>query len=332
MPFLSAPRRDATRGPETPEGSTGSAARGRGPGGSRKAAADLQRRFGNRRVQHVVQTALDVGRVDDPLEREADRTAERVTGTSLRRAPAFARDTPAASGGAADPAVTGAVGRLRGGGGGRPVPEGIRRRMEGASGADLSGVRVHVGSESDRLNESLGARAFTVGADVFVRRAEFRPGTTAGDALLAHELTHTIQQGAVAAVPGTATRTAPTVQRLAAPYRAPMGFRAFYGNGNRTLADEYVRDFEAKVGAHYFNDPDTVELARVAVEKLKDTLSTIIRKELEKADPAAETEQEAEDRAQRAFFRDDATTRRPPGRSGRASPTRSCSRRATSAS
>ncbi|MGW3649395.1 hypothetical protein [Streptomyces sp. NPDC000878] len=82
-----------------------------------------------------------------------------------------------------------------------------------------------------------------------------------------------------------------------------MGFRAFYGN--RALADEYVRGFEAKVGAHYFNDQDTVELARVAVEKLKDTLSTIIRKELEKADPAAETEQEAEDRARRAFFRDD---------------------------
>lgn len=175
MPFSSAPRHDATRGPEQPEGSAGSVARGRGPDGPQKAVADLHRRFGNRHVQRMIQTALDVGPVDDPLEREADRIAERVTGTSLRRAPASARGVPTASGGVADPAVTGAVGRSRGGG--RPVPEGIRRRMEGVSGADLSGVRVHVGSESDRLNVSLGARAFTVGSDVFVRRAEFRPGT-----------------------------------------------------------------------------------------------------------------------------------------------------------
>ncbi|WP_329311153.1 eCIS core domain-containing protein [Streptomyces sp. NBC_01262] len=198
--------------------------------------ADLHRRFGNRHVQRMIQTALDVGPVDDPLEREADRIAERVTGTSLRRAPASARGVPTASGGVADPAVTGAVGRSRGGG--RPVPEGIRRRMEGVSGADLSGVRVHVGSESDRLNVSLGARAFTVGSDVFVRRAEFRPGTAAGDALLAHELTHTIQQGAVAQAPGATVRAAPLVQRLEDPYQAPLGFRVFHRGRNKDNADK----------------------------------------------------------------------------------------------
>ncbi|MDW4911263.1 DUF4157 domain-containing protein [Streptomyces sp. ADMS] len=254
----------------------------------------------------MIQTALDVGPVDHPLEREADRIAERVTGTSLRRAPVSARGVPAVSGGAADPAVTGAVDRLRGGG--RPVPEGIRRRMEGASGADFSGVRVHVGSESDRLNESLGARAFTVGSDVFVRRAEFRPGTTAGDALLAHELTHTVQQGAVTVVPGAAVQAAPSVQRLEEPYRAPLGFREFRREKNKTKVDEYVREFEASVGAHYFVDADTKKLARIAVEKLKDTLSIIIGKELEKEDPNVDVREKAEERAKRVFFRDDATS------------------------
>ncbi|WJK37034.1 DUF4157 domain-containing protein [Solwaraspora sp. WMMA2065] len=72
----------------------------------------------------------------------------------------------------------------------------MRERMERVSGADFSGVRVHVGAESDRLNDTLGSRAFTVGADVFVRRSEYRPGSARGDALLGHELTHTVQQGA----------------------------------------------------------------------------------------------------------------------------------------
>ncbi|WP_157968441.1 eCIS core domain-containing protein [Streptomyces geranii] len=266
----------------------------------------------------MIQTALDVGPVDDPLEREADRIAERVTGTSLRRAQASPRGdadagdgVPVASAGVADPAVTGAVDRLRGGG--HPVPEGIRRRMEGVSGADLSGVRVHVGSESDRLSESLGARAFTVGSDVFVRRAEYRPGTTAGDALLAHELTHTIQQGAVrqgAGAPssGVAQRAAPSVQRLAAPYRAPLGFQVFHGGRNKAKADEYVRDFEAKVGAHYFNDPETRALAALAVDKLKGTLSLVIKKELAKDDPDADVQEAAEERAKKVFFRNDVTS------------------------
>ena len=94
------------------------------------------------------------------------------------------------------------------------MPGGVRERMERVSGADFSPVRVHVDAEADRLNDALGSRAFTVGADVFVRRSEYRPGTARGDALLGHELTHTIQQGAArsrSAGPAVAT---PTVQRL----------------------------------------------------------------------------------------------------------------------
>ncbi|MDW4910541.1 DUF4157 domain-containing protein [Streptomyces sp. ADMS] len=147
----------------------------------------------------MIQAKLDVGAIDDPLERAADRMALQVTGASLRRAPAATGNVPVASGGDAGPVVTQAVGRMRGRG--RPVPEGIRRRMESATGADLGGVRVHVGHEPDRLNDTLGARAFTVGADVFVRRSEYTPGTATGDALLAHELTHTIQQGAAGPSP-----------------------------------------------------------------------------------------------------------------------------------
>jgi hypothetical protein len=68
--------------------------------------------------------------------------------------------------------------------------------MEGAMGTDFSSVRVHTGSESDSLNKSLSARAFTTGSDIFFRSGEYNPATTQGQQLLAHELTHVVQQGA----------------------------------------------------------------------------------------------------------------------------------------
>jgi hypothetical protein len=82
-------------------------------------------------------------------------------------------------------------------GGGNALPEAVRGSMEGAFGADFSGVRVHTDSTSDMLNRSVGAKAFTQGSDIFFKSGAFEPGSSDGQQLLAHELTHTIQQGAV---------------------------------------------------------------------------------------------------------------------------------------
>src|SRR5262249_23257250 len=78
-------------------------------------------------------------------------------------------------------------------GGGAPLPNDTRVRMESQLGADLSGVTVHTGAASGEAAESLGARAFTVGQQVHFGGGEFAPGTKEGDRLLAHELTHTVQ-------------------------------------------------------------------------------------------------------------------------------------------
>ncbi|WFE23956.1 DUF4157 domain-containing protein [Solwaraspora sp. WMMD937] len=181
-------------GGRTPGASLVSGAPGLRP--SSNPAHRLQRRYGNRQTRAIIQAKLAVGSTTDPLEREADRISRLATGGSVQRAPEAVGRVPAtAVGESAGVAVEQGVARARGGG--RPVPTGVRQRMERVSGADLRGVRVHVGAESDRMNHALGARAFTVGADVFVRRSDYRPGTTGGDALLGHELTHTIQQGAV---------------------------------------------------------------------------------------------------------------------------------------
>ena len=64
-----------------------------------------------------------------------------------------------------------------------------------ALGADFSDVKVHTDSQSDSLNRSLSARAFTLGSDIFFSQGAYNPRTSGGKHLLAHELTHVVQQG-----------------------------------------------------------------------------------------------------------------------------------------
>ncbi len=79
-------------------------------------------------------------------------------------------------------------------GGGRALPDSVRARMEPAFGASFAGVRVHTDAAGSRLSDRLNARAFTVGRHVAFGAGEYRPGTLAGDALIAHELAHVVQQ------------------------------------------------------------------------------------------------------------------------------------------
>jgi len=118
----------------------------------------LQRRYGNGHVQRMLAPAADAEHA--LTQRPAN----------LEAAVAGARDV----GQALDPLT--------------------RTRMQSAFGADLSGVRTHTGPRADTLNRDLGARAFTVGQDIFFRRGEYNVASSSGRELLAHELTHVIQQ------------------------------------------------------------------------------------------------------------------------------------------
>lgn len=174
----------------------------------------------------IARPRLEVGAVDDPLEREADLVAQQVVAAlagervddhhptggepppgsppAIRRVPAASRirrsadvgrvaDDPSGDGGGVlDTATTTRIERARRGG--RPVPATVRRSMESALGADLSAVRLHTGRESTELNDRIRARAFTIGADVFFRDGMPDASRADGQELLAHELTHTLQQ------------------------------------------------------------------------------------------------------------------------------------------
>ncbi len=79
-------------------------------------------------------------------------------------------------------------------GSGRPMDSGVRRRMESAFQTDFSGVRVHTDGAASSAASDVHARAFTVGRDVGFARGQYQPDTVMGDALLAHELAHVVQQ------------------------------------------------------------------------------------------------------------------------------------------
>ncbi len=79
---------------------------------------------------------------------------------------------------------------------GAPLPDSVRQSMEQYFAADFSGVRIHTDEPAVQLSRELGAQAFTQGRDIFFGKGKFNPATRKGEHLLAHELTHTLQQGA----------------------------------------------------------------------------------------------------------------------------------------
>lgn len=70
----------------------------------------------------------------------------------------------------------------------------LRQPMEAAFGFNFSQVKIHRDAKSERLNQELEARAFTVGGDIFFGRGEYSPESLEGRSVLAHELTHVVQQ------------------------------------------------------------------------------------------------------------------------------------------
>ncbi|NET37778.1 MAG: DUF4157 domain-containing protein [Cyanothece sp. SIO1E1] len=80
-------------------------------------------------------------------------------------------------------------------GGGQALAPALQARMGQTMGADFSGVQVHTDKQADQLNRSIQAKAFTTGQDIFFQQGMYNPGSRGGQELIAHELTHVVQQG-----------------------------------------------------------------------------------------------------------------------------------------
>lgn len=160
----------------------------------------------------ALRTKLAVSEPGDTDEREADRTADRVlarltgNGTGLgvpnisaspsaggqRKCASCAAEERVSRKGEAGP-VTDSQIDLNPSGGDRMSPA-HQARMEVAFGQSFGAVRIHADAPADRSARDLAARAYTLGNHVFFANGEYQPGTPTGDHLLAHELTHVVQQ------------------------------------------------------------------------------------------------------------------------------------------
>jgi len=88
-------------------------------------------------------------------------------------------------------------------GGGQALDSTMQEQMGAKMGYDFSQVKVHASPESDALNRELGAEAFTTGKDIYFRQGAYDPHSTGGQELLAHEMTHVVQQSGGMAGDGT---------------------------------------------------------------------------------------------------------------------------------
>jgi Domain of unknown function (DUF4157) len=146
------------------------------------------------------QRKLAIGASDDPLELEADRVADQVLAepahsTVNTTTPRIQRLTGQAMKEAE--AAPASVERVLAGPG-RPLDPALRQDMGHRFGHDFSRVKVHTGGTAERSAQDVNALAYTVGEHVVFGAGRFSPGAHEGRRLLAHELAHTIQQGATA--------------------------------------------------------------------------------------------------------------------------------------
>ena len=187
----------------------------------------LQQTYGNHYVQHllnlkVLQAKLTVNNPNDVYEHEADRVAKVVTKAidtqpqrqtepeeeeeepiqtkaieEIQRQPVEEKEEVQTQSTRSQAATVSEnlENRIKAARGiGHPLSDNVRLPMERAFKADFSEVRVHTDSEADMLNQQLSAKAFTSGQDVFFRESEYSPGSDNGRKLIAHELTHVVQQ------------------------------------------------------------------------------------------------------------------------------------------
>lgn len=84
--------------------------------------------------------------------------------------------------------------RLKRGSGGHKLDSQTKQEMESGFGADFSNVNIHNDTEAEQMSSDIGAQAFTHGNDIYFNKGKYNPNSKEGKHLLAHELTHTIQQ------------------------------------------------------------------------------------------------------------------------------------------
>jgi hypothetical protein len=156
---------------------------------------------------------LEIGSTNDPQEQQADQTADNIMRmpespfvqrkcasceheeekVSRKTEPFIQKQGNGLEGGTASESVTNQINSSRGGG--NRMSENTLNFMESRFNTGFSGVKIHTDSNAVQMSRELNAQAFTVGNDIYFNEGKYSPESASGKHLLAHELTHTVQQG-----------------------------------------------------------------------------------------------------------------------------------------
>jgi Domain of unknown function (DUF4157) len=205
----------------------------------------------------TIQRKLSIGAVDDPLEAEADAMADKVMRMperpfvqrkcarceeeeTIQRSPLAASITPfiqakGGDGGTASDTVTQQVNATRGNGSNMDRP--TQSFMESRFGTGFSNVKIHTGDYAVQMSRELNAQAFTVGSDIYFNSGKYNPLSESGKHLLAHELTHTVQQGAATQIQKTGEEGSALIQDTVRSASRTVGTNQWSGTVDR---EQYI--------------------------------------------------------------------------------------------
>jgi hypothetical protein len=200
---------------------------------------------------HGLQAKLTIGEPNDKYEQAADLVAQ---------SPPFSENQLAD--GQISSVLEGEIQRQRGNG--QSLDSRTQQSMQTAMGADFSGVKIHTDTQSDQMSRLIQAKAFTTGQDIFFRKGEYAPGSRSGQALIAHELTHVVQQSG-AHIKRKETNNLNADQQLSSPLLSNISI------GNSTnmplLQRNYEEDLES-LRQIILADPNTT-LAKILQEVIQ---------------------------------------------------------------
>ena len=209
----------------------------------------------HKKKQLGLQTKLKVNEPGDSYEQEADRIADQVMAapahTFVNAIPPRIQRISGHSNGQMD-AAPASVDRVLASPG-RPLEPALRQEMGQRFGHDFASVRVHADAVDEQSARDVNANAYTVGHDIVFGAGRFAPGTHDGRRLIAHELTHVIQQtsrrtenntGAGDGGPAAVCTTTPTIQRQMTPKSKHV-----HGFGHKPHALTPARSRNSKPGS-----------------------------------------------------------------------------------
>jgi outer membrane protein OmpA-like peptidoglycan-associated protein len=167
----------------------------------------LQRTVGNQAVQRLIKSTgllakLRIGEPGDIYEKEADSVAKQVMTDAQKHGEVVSGRTQG---------LETYIDSLNGGG--MPMPDSLRNFFEPRFGHDFSKVKVHTDAKAAESARSVNARAYTIGQHMVLGEGQYAPETETGKNLLAHELTHVVQQGSAQPNKVKHVNAMPVIQR-----------------------------------------------------------------------------------------------------------------------